>query len=74
MKTTTIAQRGLKEVTLFVMACLLAASCLFAVSVPPAHAAPLTEPQIQAILNLLTSFNVPQATVNNVNVILHKSK
>lgn len=75
MKTIHIARPGLlQNVAVGVAALMLALSCFFTLSVPRAHAAALTEPQIQAILNLLVSFNVPAATVSNVNVILHKSK
>jgi hypothetical protein len=48
---------------------LLAIWC--ALLAPKASASGLTEPQIQAVLGLLTSFNVDQATVSNVNAILH---
>jgi peptidoglycan hydrolase-like protein with peptidoglycan-binding domain len=39
-------------------------------SAAPAHAAALTEPQIQAILGVLSSFNVSQAVLANVEVAL----
>lgn len=44
---------------------------LFSVAVPRAQAASLTEPQIQAILNLLVSFDVGQTTIDGVSAILH---
>jgi hypothetical protein len=72
MKTTTLVQRGFKEMALFVIACMVVVSCMFAIATPRVHAATLTEPQIQAILNLLMAFNVPQATITNVSNILHK--
>ena len=73
MKSAVLMQRGVKEVAVVVIGFVLVASSVFAFA-PRAQAAALTEPQIQAILNLLISFNVPAATVANVNIILHKSK
>jgi hypothetical protein len=58
------------------MAALGASAALVAVLLFPMHharAAQLSEPQIQAILNLLTSFYVPEATVKNVGDILHRA-
>ncbi len=75
MNTKTLTQRSFsKEIVMGAAVLSLVLSSFFAVSVPRAHAAALTEPQIQAILGLLISFNVPAATVANVNAILHKSK
>ncbi|MBI2474159.1 MAG: peptidoglycan-binding protein [Candidatus Taylorbacteria bacterium] len=48
---------------------LVAVVMLFGVSVP-VSAATLTEAQITAILNLLTSFGAEQATIDNVSVSL----
>lgn len=52
---------------------LIAAGLLFSFmfSAAPAHAAALTEAQIQAILSLLTSFGADSAVVANVNATLH---
>jgi PKD repeat protein len=47
------------------------ASCFFAFSASRAQAAFLSEPQIQAIVGILSSFGVDQATISNVNNILH---
>ena len=74
MNTKIMAHPGVRYVLMSVMGAALIASSFFAFAVPKAHAAALTEPQIQAILNLLTAFNVPAATIANVNAILHKSK
>ncbi len=57
----------------FVGAALIVSS-FFILPVQQAHAAALTEAQISAILGMLVAFNVPAATVANVNAILHKSK
>jgi protein-disulfide isomerase len=38
---------------------------------PTAHAASLTGPQVQAVLGLLQAFNIPQATIDSVDAILH---
>ena len=48
---------------------LILAAFIFAPSVT--FAAQLTEPQIQAIIGLLSAFNVPAATISTVNSILH---
>ena len=48
----------------------LIATCLFSFAVPQARAAQLTEVQQQAILNLLSSFNVDQTTIDQVGAIL----
>jgi hypothetical protein len=74
MNTKIIALQGFRQAMLYAAGAALIVSSFFAVAVPRAHAAALTEPQIQAILNLLTAFNVPAATIANVNTILHKSK
>lgn len=74
MKTAVLARNAVKEVALFVFGVMVAASMLFAIATPWAHAAALTEVQIQSILNLLAAFNVPQAEIDNVEVILHQSK
>ena len=74
MKTAVLARRGVREAALLVAGVVVAASLMFTAAAPRAHASALTEPQIQAILNLLTAFNVPAATIANVNAILHKSK
>ena len=59
-------------VRLFAQALLtvLAACCLFAFAAPRAQAASLTEPQIQAILGLLSSFGADQATITNTEAAL----
>ncbi len=50
----------------------LALAFVVAFTIPHSvSAASLTEPQIQAILGLLQAFDVPQATIENVNTILH---
>jgi hypothetical protein len=67
-------KQGAKEVALMAMGVLVAAMLMFSFAAPQAHAAALTEPQIQAILNLLEAFNVPQAEIDNVEQILHQSK
>ena len=79
MHTSSIIRSGLRSVVFatFVAAVLMGG---FFALMPQAHAATttttasksLTEAQITAILNLLASFNVPQATINNVSAILHK--
>jgi hypothetical protein len=75
MNTKTLVRRSFtKEIIMGVAVLGLVFSSFFALSVPRAHAAALTSAQIQAILNLLTSFNVPASTVANVSAILHKSK
>ncbi|MDB5225710.1 MAG: hypothetical protein JWL87_662 [Candidatus Adlerbacteria bacterium] len=74
MKTAVLARSTAKEITLFAMGVMVAASMLFAVAAPQAHAAALNEEQIQAILNLLAAFNVPAAEIANVEHILHQSK
>ncbi len=72
MNTKSIALPALgRQVVAGVIGLCLMVSCFFAFA-PQARAAQLTEPQIQAILNLLMAFNVPQATINNVSNILHK--
>ena len=73
MNTKTLAHPGFRKIILTVAGAALVASSFFA-AVPRARAASLTEVQIQSILNLLIAFNVPAATIANVNVILHKSK
>jgi hypothetical protein len=45
--------------------------CSFFIAAPVAHASGLTEPQIQSILNLLSSFDVDTETVGAVDAILH---
>ncbi|MBP7770750.1 MAG: hypothetical protein KA066_02455 [Candidatus Pacebacteria bacterium] len=73
--TTALSQsRGVKELALLAMGVALSAALMFGAAAPRAQAAALTEPQIQAILNLLAAFNVPQAEIDNVEGILHQSK
>jgi hypothetical protein len=74
MNTAVLQRRGVREVALLAMGAALSAALLFGVAAPKAQAAALTEPQIQAILNLLAAFNVPQAEIDNVETILHQSK
>ncbi len=74
MQTKIMAHPGFRTITMGIVGAALVVSCFFAAGVPKAHAAQLTETQIQAILNLLLSFNVPQATVTNVSNILHNKK
>lgn len=74
MKTAVLGQKGVRELALLVAGAMVAATMMFSVAAPKAHAAPLTEPQIQAILNLLVAFNLPAAEVANVEKILHQSK
>lgn len=47
------------------------ACCLFVFLTPRAQAASLTEPQIQAIVNLLVAFDVDEETIATVDAILH---
>ena len=49
----------------------IACALLFSFSIPKAQAAGLTDAQIQAVLGVLISFNVDQATIANVNLALH---
>jgi hypothetical protein len=72
MNTKTIASQGYRQVAVYALGAALVVSSFFALSVPRAHASQLTEPQIQAILNLLKAFEVPAATITNVSNILHK--
>jgi hypothetical protein len=74
MKAATLTRYSAKEAVMLMAGAMLAAAMMFGVAAPRAHAAALTEPQIQAILNLLAAFSVPQAEIDNVNVILHQSK
>jgi hypothetical protein len=71
---TTVLTRGVKHVAVALVGAMVAAMLMFSVATPQAHAAALTESQIQAILNLLEAFNVPQAEIDNVEQILHQSK
>lgn len=68
--TNTLANPARALVSILITG-LFALSLLFAVMPAPAHAASLTEPQIQAILSLLVSFDVDEATISNVDAILH---
>ena len=74
MLTAILSGRTAKEAVLFMAGVMVAAAMMFGVAAPRAQAAALTEPQIQAILNLLAAFNVPQAEIDNVEGILHQSK
>ncbi len=74
MKTAVLSGHTAKETVLFIAGVMVAAAMMFGVAAPRAHAAALTEPQIQAILNLLAAFNVPQVEIDNVESILHQSK
>lgn len=74
MKTAILARSRAKETALFILGIAVAASMAFTLATPQAHAAALTEPQIQAILNLLMAFDVPAAEIANVEEILHQSK
>lgn len=67
MKSRALA---LPTVSLQLVALILGLVCFFAVSVPRVQAAQLTEPQVQAILNLLTSFDVDSETVGAVEAAL----
>ena len=66
-KTLTSTQRALVSI---LMTALFAASLLLAVMPTPARAASLTEPQIQAILGLLASFNADPSVVSNTEASL----
>ncbi len=71
MNTKIMAYPSVRPIIMGGMALALAASCFFAFA-PKAQAySTLTEPQIQAILNLLRAFEVPAATILNVDNILH---
>ncbi len=74
MKTAVLTSRTGKELVMLAAGVMVAATMMFSVAAPRAHAAALTEPQIQAILNLLAAFSVPQAEIDNVEGILHQSK
>lgn len=67
MKSRALA---LPTISLQLVALILGLVCFFAVSVPRVQAAQLTEPQVQAILNLLTSFDVDSETVGAVEAAL----
>lgn len=61
-----------RQLFLWTAALLLSVLCCYSsLLAPRAHAASLTEPQIQSILSLLTAFGVDQATIINVDGILH---
>jgi len=70
MNANILASRSFSlHAKLFVAAIICA---LALVLVPaPAHASGLTQPQINAVLGLLSAFNVPQATIDNVRIILN---
>lgn len=70
MNANILATRSFSlHLKLFVAA---SACALALVLVPaPAHAAGLTQTQINAVLGLLSAFDVPQATIDNVRVILN---
>jgi hypothetical protein len=71
MNTKILAHPSVRPIIMGVMAAALAMSAFFATA-PQAHAySTLTEPQIQAILGLLRAFDVPAATILNVDNILH---
>lgn len=70
MNTRTISVHfSSLHLKLFMAACVCA---LALVAVPvQARAAGLTEAQINAVIGLLSAFEVPQETINNVDAILH---
>jgi len=59
-----------KKAALFGIALLCAGSLLF-IQAPQVHAAGLTSVQINAVIGLLQAFDVPQATIDNVKIILN---
>jgi len=68
--THTQSSSILKKAALFGIT-LLCAGSLFAIQAPQAHAAGLTSVQINAVIGLLQAFDVPQATIDDVRVILN---
>ncbi len=68
--TAAITYNSIRTLTLYVIG-VAAVVCVFATAVPQARAAQLTETQIQAVLNLLASFNVNQSTIDGVDAVLH---
>lgn len=68
---TTALSINLYRVPLFyAMAASVALACFFAIPTPSARAADLTEPQIEAILGLLVSFDADKTTVGGVEAAL----
>ncbi len=67
----TISFNSLRTLALYTMGVTVVSTCFFATAVPQAHAAQLTEAQIQAVLNLLASFDVSQSTIDGVDAVLH---
>src|SRR3990167_8649434 len=70
MNVKTLSLRSLQVHLKVAIVALCMAAALFAMP-HPAQADGLTEPQIQAVLGLLSAFDVPQATIQNVSNILH---
>ena len=70
MNVKTLSLRSLQVHLKVAIVALCMAAALFAMP-HPAQADGLTEPQIQAVLGLLSAFDVPQATIDNVSNILH---
>ena len=70
MNANTLSLRSLQTHLKVAIVALCMAAALFAMP-HPAQADGLTEPQIQAVLGLLSAFDVPQATIDNVSNILH---
>src|SRR3989344_6359233 len=70
--TFVLALPSFKNIAAGLVGLCLATMCFFAAA-PQARAAGLTEPQISAILNLLSAFEVDQQTIVNVEGILRKS-
>jgi peptidoglycan hydrolase-like protein with peptidoglycan-binding domain len=68
----TLAARSLQGQTKVLIAGLFVAAALLTMPAP-AHAAQLTDAQIQAIENLLTSFNADQSAVSEVDAVLRGS-
>jgi len=70
MNVKALSLRSLQVHLKVAIVALCMAAALFAMP-HPAQADGLTEPQIQAVLGLLSAFDVPQATIDNVSNILH---
>ena len=70
--TSALALPSFKNIAAGLVGLCFAVACLFAAA-PQARAQGLTNPQISAILNLLSAFDVDQQTIVNVENILRES-